>query len=266
MKLFTVSNFVEVESTNDQVKKALRAHASEGYVCRAVKQTGGYGRQGRFWTSPEGGLYQSVLLRPKRDIQELPTLSFVMALSIRAALLRLASLPPETVKVKWPNDLMVGDSKIAGISMEATAGGVCIGVGVNVFRPSDPGELLTDSRYQPAYFADMAIGFTEQGQIAFGNGYAFSNKKEAIAAVGDAVLSSFEQCYHVWQSNGFAPFYKEYEECSYLNGKRVRMQLLNGNVIVEGVVVGVDEATLCLKVNDGNKVQLVNSGEAHIIG
>ena len=64
MELFNVANFGEVTSTNEQVKNALRAHANEGYVCRAHKQTGGYGRQGRYWTSPEGGLYQSALLRP----------------------------------------------------------------------------------------------------------------------------------------------------------------------------------------------------------
>lgn len=265
MKLFNVANFAEVTSTNEQVKNALRAHANEGYVCRARKQTGGYGRQGRFWTSPEGGLYQSVLLRPDCEVSRLPTLGFVMALAIRASLLRLAALPPDAVKVKWPNDLMVGDSKIAGISMEASAGGVCIGMGVNVFRPANPQDLLVDGKYKPAFFADMAIGHTELGQISFGNGYTFSNQQDAIAAVGNSILSSFEQCYKVWKSNGFEPFLKEYQSCSYLQGKRVRMQLLSGDVIVEGTVVGIDEATACLKVDDGVQVKLVNSGEAHIL-
>ncbi|MBQ3328837.1 MAG: biotin--[Eggerthellaceae bacterium] len=159
------------------MKRALRAHGPEGYVCRARKQTGGYGRQGRLWTSPEGGLYQSILLRPTRDISTLPSLGFVMALSIRAALLRLSTMPPDSIKVKWPNDLMVGDKKIAGISMEATAGGVCIGVGVNVFRPKTDEELLTDVKYEPAFFADLAIGFTEVGGIAFGNGYEFPTSR-----------------------------------------------------------------------------------------
>ncbi len=265
MELFNVANFGEVTSTNEQVKNALRAHANEGYVCRAHKQTGGYGRQGRYWTSPEGGLYQSALLRPDVSVDKLPTLGFVMALAIRAALLRLAALPPETIQVKWPNDLMVGDAKIAGISMEATGGGLCVGMGVNVFRPENSYDLLTDAKYQPAFFSDIAIGYTDQGNIAFGNGYEFSNQRDAIAAVGDAILSAFAQCYPVWKSNGFDPFLKEYQECSYLQGKRVRMQLLNGSVIAEGVVVGIDEKTACLKVDDGTQVHIVNSGEAHIL-
>lgn len=265
MKPLDVAFFKEVVSTNEQVKKALRAHAAEGYVCRARKQTGGYGRQGRLWTSPEGGLYQSILLRPGRDLAQLPTLGFVMALSIRAALLRLSTMPPDAVQVKWPNDLMVGDRKIAGISMEATAGGVCIGVGVNVFRPKHEDALLFDGKYEPAFFADLALGLTESGGIAFGNGYEFGNQQEAIDAVGDAVLSSFWQCYPVWQANGFAPFIKEYESCSYLQGKRVRMQLLSGDVIVEGTVTGIDGANACLLVNDGAQIVKVNSGEAHIL-
>ena len=266
MKPFDIAYFKKVTSTNDQVKKALRAHANERYVCRARKQTGGYGRQGRLWTSPEGGLYQSLLLRPGGSLEKLPTLGFVMALSIRAALLRLAAVPPETVQVKWPNDLMVDDDKIAGISMEASSGGVCIGMGVNVFKPDETTEILSDSRYQPAYFEDMAVGYSEMGQISFGNGYTFSNKQDAIDAVGNAILSAFDQCYPVWQEKGFEPFLKEYESCSYLQGKLVRMQLLSGDVIVEGTVIGIDEETACLKVDDGVKVTLVNSGEAHIIG
>ena len=262
---FSVALFKEVTSTNEQVKHGIRAHAGEGYVCRAVKQTGGYGRQGRLWTSPEGGLYQSLLLRPGKSVDKLPTLGLVMGLAIRAALLRLAALPADTIQVKWPNDLMVGDCKIAGISMESAMGAVCIGMGVNVFQPTKTIELLTDAKFQPAYFADIAIGYTDQGEIAFGNGYTFNRQWEAIAAVGDAILSAFDQCYTVWKSNGFEPFFKEYQACNYLQGKHVRMQLLDGRPIAEGIVVGIDEATSYLKVDDGTKIHLVNSGEAHIL-
>ena len=261
---FNVVEFSEIGSTNEKVKDALRAGEPEGLVVRAHAQTGGYGRQGRLWTSPEGGLYQSVLLRPARDVAELPTLGFVMALAIRAALLRLAALPDDAVKVKWPNDLMAGDSKIAGISMEAVAGGACIGMGVNVFRPVEAPEPLADAKYEPAFFEDLAIGNTETGALAFGNGYAFANRQEAVAVVGEAVLSAFGQCYPVWQERGIDPFMDEYKSCGYLQGRRVRMQLLNGDTIVEGKVVGVD-ASAHLLVDDGAQVQSVNSGEAHIL-
>ena len=264
MGMFNVAYFGELGSTNDQVKRALRAFAAEGYVCRARSQVGGYGRQGRLWTSPEGGLYQSMLLRPECDVAKLPTLGLVVGLAIRAALLRLASLPDDAVTMKWPNDVMAGDKKIAGISMEATAGGVCAGMGVNVFHPAKNSDLLYDAKYEPAYFEDLAIGHTDGGQIAFGSGYSFGNKYDAIAAVGDAILSAFEQCYTVWKERGFDPFMDEYRACSYLQGKRVRMALLNGTTIAEGEVVGIDENALLL-VDDGTKVHAINSGEAHVL-
>ena len=261
---FNVAYFQEVGSTNDQVKRALRAEGNEGYICRARKQTGGYGRQGRLWTSPEGGLYQSVLLRPKRALTELPTLGLVAGLAIRAALLRLAALPEDAVQVKWPNDIMVGDNKIAGISLEHIAEGVCLGMGVNVFHPAKTADLLFDGKYQPAFFEDLAMSVTDGGLIAFGSGYTFANQDEAIAAVGDAVISAFGQCYPVWLERGFDPFIDEYKSCSYLQGKHVRMQLLNGTVIVEGTVVGIDD-TAQLLVDDGENLVAVNSGEARVV-
>jgi len=264
MRPFNVKYFSEIGSTNERVKSALQEGHTEGYVCRAQTQTGGYGRQGRLWTSPEGGLYQSILLTPKVPLTVLPTLGFVMALSIRAALLRLGNLPSDAVQVKWPNDLMTGDKKIAGISMEATAGGVCMGMGINVFRPMEKGDLLSDGKYEPAFFADMAIGFAERGGITFGNGYTFETRQDAVNAVGDSVLSAFAQCYPVWLENGFDPFMREYLSSGYLIGKRVRMQLINGNVIVEGDVVGMDMGG-CLLVDNGAQIVRVNSGEAHVL-
>ena len=79
----------EVTSTNDEVKRALEAGEPEGLALRARRQTGGYGRQGRAWASPEGGLYLSLLLRPSVDAALLPTLSLVTALAVRRAVVGL---------------------------------------------------------------------------------------------------------------------------------------------------------------------------------
>ena len=67
----------EVASTNEIVKNALREGKAEGLVVRARRQSGGYGRQGRPWDSPEGGLYMSLLLRPDVAGSGLATLSLV---------------------------------------------------------------------------------------------------------------------------------------------------------------------------------------------
>lgn len=82
---FRVECLEAVGSTNEVVKEALEAGEPEGLAVRARRQTGGYGRQGRTWASPEGGLYMSLLLRPSVPSAQLPTLSLVVGLAVRRA-------------------------------------------------------------------------------------------------------------------------------------------------------------------------------------
>ena len=123
----------EVTSTNEVVKNALREGKAEGLIVRARRQSSGYGRQGREWDSPEGGLYMSILLRPDVAGSGLATLSLVVGLSVQRALGQVAAPQFEDgIQVKWPNDViyMPADCeradeyrKLCGIS-EACGGGV----------------------------------------------------------------------------------------------------------------------------------------------
>ncbi|MFQ9179806.1 MAG: biotin--[acetyl-CoA-carboxylase] ligase [Eggerthella lenta] len=100
---FRIALHEEVASTNDEVKRALEAGEPEGLVVRALRQVSGYGRQGRSWTSPEGGLYCSLLLRPQVAPRELPTLSLVVGMAVRRALVALAGArAEEAVRIKLP--------------------------------------------------------------------------------------------------------------------------------------------------------------------
>ena len=105
--MFRVLCLDEVDSTNNVVKDALRSGEPEGLVVRAWRQSGGYGRQGRAWTSPLGGLYCSWLLRPDVPPEQLPTLSLVVGLAFRRALASLAGGNGGRVLVKWPNDVVL---------------------------------------------------------------------------------------------------------------------------------------------------------------
>ena len=88
--MFRLREFDEVTSTNEVVKHALEEGEPEGLAVRARCQSGGYGRQGRTWASPEGGLYLSLLLRPHVPPAQLPTLSLVAGLAVREAAVALA--------------------------------------------------------------------------------------------------------------------------------------------------------------------------------
>ena len=263
---FRVRVLDEVASTNDEVKRALEAGEPEGLVVRARRQVAGYGRQGRAWTSPEGGLYCSLLLRPAVEPAALPTLSLVAGIAVRRALVSLADAPvAETVQIKWPNDVVVARCgaappsaspgvpaflKLCGISCEAHARGVCVGVGVNVAKPSEPPAV--GGKNEPAYVVDLAPGLAALPVPA------------ALDAVFDAFVQAFAPLYDAWQRDGFAPLLDEYNSHASLAGLPVRVEDLGGRQLGAGAVEGVDVGgRLVLRGPDGATL-LVSSGEAHI--
>ena len=100
--------FDEIDSTNLGIKRAIDAGQTEGLVVRAASQLKGYGRQGRTWASPEGGLYFSVLLRPSVRLTALPSLSLATAVaSCRAFRNLLPADAYESLRIKWPNDIII---------------------------------------------------------------------------------------------------------------------------------------------------------------
>ena len=86
---FRVESFETVTSTNDLIKRAIEEGQPEGLAVRGLRQTAGYGRQGRAWESPIGGMYQSFLLRPEVPPAQLPTLRWALP-----SVARLRSLFP----------------------------------------------------------------------------------------------------------------------------------------------------------------------------
>lgn len=266
--MFRLQVLESVDSTNEVIKRAIEDGEPEGLAIRAYRQTGGYGRQGRAWKSPRGGMYESILLRPEVDMRELPTLALVVAIAVRRALASLV-VDDQTCRIciKWPNDVvLVGErlqageekpasiknlySKLAGISSEVHAGGICVGIGVNVEPPEDAMEV--GGKNAPAYLANLGFGFT-------------CEREAAINAVGDAVLHEFEPLYRRWCDGGFAALSGEFAEHSMLEGRFVRMANQLGEVVCEGTVRGVDASgRLVLRLEDG-ETKAVASGEVHLL-
>lgn len=312
---FRVESLEAVGSTNDVVKRALEAGEPEGLAVRARRQTGGYGRQGRSWASPEGGMYLSLLLRPSVPPAQLPTLSLATGLAVRRALASLVTLEEgRRIKVKWPNDVVyvpdvigspdlmtrldAGDGqpsgrarpgekeggaaaldraaaaallacdereaacaarpssaagrpflKLCGISTEVHAGGVCVGIGVNVLPPARPAAVA--GKNTPAYLADLGFGFT-------------CEERGAVDEVAGAVLREMALLYDQWACEGLASLVVEYDAHAALTGRALTVADRNGSVLAEGVAAGIDErGCLLLRRPDGTLAS-VASGEAHI--
>lgn len=252
-----IQSFDTVESTNLRVKEALEAGEPEGLVVRASAQTGGYGRQGRHWQSPEGGLYCSWLLRPAQPPSTFATLSLAAALAVRSALVKLVDdanrVCSSTIRIKWPNDVIVEKpsyiEKLCGISLEQHAGGLCLGIGINVFRPQQ--QLSVEGTIIPAYLEDFANRFQD------------GSRTEVLNQVFDALCSELTRAYRLWNTEGFAPFTWEYQKYSLLEGKEVAVKNIQGKVTAQGVVQGIDGAG-CLLLQTPHGLQAINSGEAHL--
>ena len=112
-----VRRFEEIDSTNAYLRREARAGAPEGVVAVADHQSAGRGRMDRRWESPPGAsLLVSVLFRPEFDPSELHLCTAALALAAAEACRRVAGVD---AVIKWPNDLLVGNAKLAGVLAEA---------------------------------------------------------------------------------------------------------------------------------------------------
>src|SRR5580704_16640615 len=138
----------EVGSTNTYVRDRAREGAPAGLVAVADFQSAGRGRLDRHWESPPGAsLLCSILLRPDLSPDQLQLVVACVALSARSALVRLSGVRPA---LKWPNDLIVGDAKIAGLLAEIVSVderlAVVVGIGVNLTHEGPANVLSTSVR------------------------------------------------------------------------------------------------------------------------
>src|SRR3954463_15728137 len=154
-------HFERVDSTMDLVHQLASEGAEAGTAVLAGEQHGGRGSRGRSWHSPPGGLWLSVLFRPV-----LPGAVEVMSLRVGLAVAEaLDGLVLRPLRLKWPNDLMLGERKVGGILCEArwqgdTLGWVAVGVGLNVRNavPDELAEVATAlAAEQPAITVDQLV-------------------------------------------------------------------------------------------------------------
>lgn len=148
----------EVDSTNRVALDLARDGAPEGVVVVARSQAAGRGRRGRRWESaPGASLLVSVLLRPGLAADRLHLAVAVAALSAADACVSAAGFRP---RVKWPNDLVVGDRKLAGVLAEVLGDAVVVGVGLNVSAaaPWPAGAVSAEEVAGHAVPVDVVLG------------------------------------------------------------------------------------------------------------
>ena len=160
-----LSYFDEIGSTNTAASQWALNGAPEGAVVVTDHQTGGRGRWGRSWFSAPGKLLQfSLILRPELDAARPGVLTAGLGVACAQAIRRTSGLP---VEVKWPNDIVLGGRKLAGMLVESTlmdgriTTAVC-GIGINVHLSTDdiPAELL-----ETASSVAIEVGRSKRGSV-----------------------------------------------------------------------------------------------------
>ena len=158
----------EVDSTNEEARRRAATGLAGPVWIGASRQIAGRGRRGRPWRSAEGNLVATLLIRPDEAPADAALRSFVVAVAIAEMAEALA--PEARAALKWPNDLLLNDCKVAGILLESASDGdrlswLAIGVGVNLATHPQPDEV-EDGAVPPTSFA-AATGAAPDRQAAF---------------------------------------------------------------------------------------------------
>jgi BirA family biotin operon repressor/biotin-[acetyl-CoA-carboxylase] ligase len=232
----TIVRLGRVASTQAVAFALAEEGAPDGTAVVADTQTGGRGRRGRTWVDePGASLLVSVLLRPRLPADRLPLLSLTAAVAVAEALERVAGLAP---RLKWPNDVLVGGRKIAGILLESCLDGhpaaatIILGVGINVGQTAFPPDL---------------VGRATSVRLERG---AALDRETLLSGLLDA-LDRWRACL---ETAGFEPVRARWRALADTLGRRVEV---DG---VAGTAVDVD-ATGALVVRDGGHERRVVAGE-----
>lgn len=175
---WAVESFSVLENTQDAIRARLaEGRATEGLVIRALTQSRGRGRYGRSWLGGAGNLTFSLLLKSSSGAAAAGQIALLAGAATAKALL-LFLRQPDVLRLKWPNDVLLGGCKCAGILAEAEGDFLILGIGINVETAPMAEATCLAAHAARAVEAEEVLGHW---------------------------LGSFTEIYTMWQSQGFAP-------------------------------------------------------------
>ena len=220
-------HFASLASTNDYALEWLRRGAPDGALVSADEQTAGRGRLGRPWSSPPGrDIYASATLRPGLPASGFGALALAVGVGLREGLVRAFNGQLDELALKWPNDLLLGGRKLAGILCESRWRGreveIVIGFGINVHRELD--EFAPDLRDRAT---SLAIALPEPRRLG-------------RATILASVLASMEVELERFFAAGFAGVRARYEPHCLVIGRSIEVEQPGGER-VPAIAEGLDD-------------------------
>ncbi|MGI8992535.1 MAG: biotin--[acetyl-CoA-carboxylase] ligase [Bryobacteraceae bacterium] len=226
-----IVRFDRVGSTMVEAARLAAEGCPPGTVVVADEQTAGQGRHGHSWHSePGSGLYVSIVLDAPLD----PVLTLALGLAAGEAIARETDIRCD---LRWPNDVMIGDKKVAGILVQLAGATAIAGIGINVNHQVLPPKLSREA-------TSLSIETRRR------------HDPESLLA---ELLRSVDSFCGMLRDGGKASILRQFSQASsYANGKRVTVRM--GNRVVEGVTAGLDDSGFLRLQKEDGTVELIIAG------
>jgi BirA family transcriptional regulator, biotin operon repressor / biotin---[acetyl-CoA-carboxylase] ligase len=240
-----VHHFDQLGSTNEEAMRLANTGALEGTLVVSENQTRGRGRLGRRWTCPYGkGVLGSLILRPKIAPQEVSKITIAASIAIAETIRKVSDQP---AMIKWPNDIMIGDKKVAGILIEMQAEmdmvrHLIIGFGINV-------------NLEPADFTENGIRNATSMKMETNKTFI---RKELLQ---DLLVALELRCAEAVQN--YSGLLDKLRQLSMTLGKRIQVSSPDGTI--EGQAVDVDENGFLIVRLDSGEQKRLNSGDTTVL-
>lgn len=239
-----ICHLLETDSTNRVAKDLAAQGWAEGSVIISEQQSKGRGRIGRSWFSPRGeGVYLSMILRPPISPNDAPRITLLSGVALAEALLIQT---PLDAHIKWPNDILVGNRKLAGVLTEISAEMdaifyVVVGIGINVNIGKFPPELANKGT---SIYLETAEECSRLDLVR-------------------TFLKYFEIYYEHFLREGFRPVLDRCRELSHMKGQKVQVEMAGRKMV--GHVLDIDEEGHLVLQDLAGGVNRIFSGSVRLL-
>jgi len=235
--IYNLLVFDELDSTSSEGIRIAKTCPDENYVILAKNQTASRGRNGKIWYSNLGNLNLTILLKHNIDLVYIPQLSFVTSVVVLKTISSLAyKVAERTIKLKWPNDILINKKKVSGILLEAISINnnhyIAIGIGINV-------------KHSPLNVEQLTTNLSDE-----------NIEVKDLESLLDVIMINFEKYLNKWKEQGFAKIRQYWLKNVENLGQIVTIN--DKNTKIQGIFNGISQdGAMQLQLDSGQVLLLV---------